>query len=98
MLQIKLVEGVDIRSLNEACNKFLAGLDADCVQEIKTDYKELIVLIQYVANEEWKSRMCCECQFWDDGGEPTMSGLCQCRGGRRRFDNKACNCFKDVGG
>ena len=98
MLQIKLVQGKDIKSLNDAANEFLAVFDEDAVKDIKVDYDKLIALIQYVANEEWKSRMCCECQYWDDGGEPTTSGICHECGQRRRFNYKACECFKDVRG
>lgn len=98
MVQIKLLEGVDIRSLNDACNKFLAGIDEDAVRDIRADYKEMVALIEYVTEEIWKKRMCCECQYWDDGGETTTSGICHECGQRRRFNAKACKCFKDVRG
>ena len=98
MLQIKFVQGKDIESLNDAANEFLASFDEDSIRSIGIDYDKMIALVQYVANAEWKKRMCCECKYWDDGGEPTTSGFCQENGRRRRFDYKACECFKDVRG
>lgn len=98
MLQIKLIPGKDIESLNNAVNAFLAVLSDEAVKDIKTDLDRMIAFIEYSTNEEWKKRMCCECQYWDDGGETGTSGMCQECGQRRRFNCKACECFKDVRG
>lgn len=99
MLQIKLVPGETIDSLNEAVNAFLANYKEDAIKDINVDTEKMIATIQYITSEEWKGEMCCDCRFWDDGdSEDSLVGLCQIRGGRKRFSNKACECWKDVRG
>ena len=95
MLQIKFVEGKDIQTLENNVNEFLASLTSE-VKDIKTENGMATIL--YEVFEAWKNRMCCECQYWDDGGEPTTSGICHECGQRRRFNTRACKCFKDVRG
>ena len=95
MLQIKYVKGKDIETLEKNVNEFLASLTSE-VKDIKTDQNMAVIL--YEVLETWKNRICCECQYWDDGGETTTSGLCHDCGQRRRFNSKACKHFKDVRG
>lgn len=94
MLQIKYVEGKDMETLENNVNKFLASLSSDEVKDIKRE--ETLVTILYERKDAWVGMMCCDCQHWDDGGEPTPSGLCHETGRRRRFNCKACERFKDV--
>ena len=98
MVQIKFVDSVEIEGLERAINDFLKTVESDAVKDIRVDFKELTATIQYELVEEWKKRMCCECQYWDDGGETSTSGICHEHGQRRRFNYKACECFKDVRG
>lgn len=98
MLQIKIVNGVGYGEIEDKINEFLATVDDDAVKDIKFDATEGIATIQYAIKEAWKDMMCCDCAYWDDGGEPVTSGLCQECGSRRRFNCKACSHFKDVRG
>lgn len=98
MLQIKIVTGVENQDLENEVNRFLTTVDDDAVKDIKVDTSKGIATIQYVIKELWKGQMCCDCKYWDDGGEPTTSGLCQECGQRRRFNAKACERYKDVRG
>lgn len=95
MLQVKLVQGKDMETLENNVNRFLASLSSD-VKDIKVDGATAFVL--YELEELWKDRMCCECQYWDDGGETGVTGICHECGQRRRFNYKACECFKDIRG
>ena len=96
MLQIKFVEGKDIETLENSVNAFLAYLSSEEVKDIKRE--GCLVTILYERKDAWVGMMCCDCKYWDDGGEPTTSGLCQECGKRRRFNCKACEFFKDVRG
>ena len=96
MLQIKVVNGKTADELTLETNMFLESISDDEVQDIDTSAAaEGYVIIKYLIKEEWKDMMCCDCKYWDDGGEPTTSGLCQECGQRRRFNAKACQRFKD---
>lgn len=98
MIQIKFIHANEIVALETATNEFLRTVDSETVKDIKYDFEELVAIVQYDLIAEWKNRMCCECQYWDDGGEPTTSGLCHECGQRKRFNYPACKCFKDVRG
>jgi len=93
MLKIKYVQGKDLQTLENNVNAFLASLTSEVI-DIKTE--EGMVVILYKEKESWEGRLCCDCQYWDDGGEMTTSGLCHECGQRRRFNNKSCDRFKDV--
>lgn len=93
MLRIKYVQGKDIQTLENNVNAFLASLTSEVI-DIKTE--EGMVVILYKEEEAWEISLCCDCQYWDDGGETTTSGLCHQCGQRRRFNNKACRSFRDV--
>ena len=95
MLQIKIIQGLELDSL---VNEFLATIDEDSIKEMDIDVPKQTAIIQYLTNEGWEKRMCCECQFWDDGGETNTTGLCQATGKRIRFNCRACKEFKDVRG
>lgn len=98
MLQIKIITVTHLSELDTTVNEFLATLDDEAVKDIKTDIEKGTATIQYAIKEAWKDMMCCDCAYWDDGGEPVTSGLCQECGSRRRFNCKACSHFKDVRG
>ena len=98
MIQIKFIHANEIVALETATNEFLQTVETESVKDIKYDFEELVSIVQYELIEEWKDRMCCECRYWDDGGETGTTGLCHEHGQRRRFNYKACKCFKDVRG
>ena len=96
MLQIKFVQGKDMETLENNVNAFLASLSSDEIKEFKRE--DCLVTILYERKDAWIGMLCCDCQYWDDCGEPTTSGICHECGQRRRFNAKACECFKDVRG
>ena len=98
MLQIEIVTGMTSEEIKRNVNRFLTTLQDDAVKDIKVEASDGIATILYVIQDKWKKRMCCECQYWDDGGETTTSGICHDCGARRRFNYPACEHFKDVRG
>ena len=98
MLQIKIITVTHLSELDTTVNEFLATLDDEAVKDIKTDIEKGTATIQYIIKEAWKNRLCCDCQYWDDGGETSVTGICHCTGKRRRFNNSSCKSFKDVRG
>lgn len=100
MLQVKIVQETEASDLNKSINDFLATIKSEDVKDIKfelSDYS-LIAIIQYEVVEPWAKAMCCDCQYWDDGGTTDAVGLCHECGQRKRFNCKACTSFKDVRG
>ena len=96
MLQIKFVQGKDLLTLETSVNVFLASLSSDEIKDIKRE--EWLVTILYERKDAWVGKLCCDCKYWDDGGETTPMGLCQECGKHRRFDCKACDRYKDIRG
>lgn len=98
MIQIKFINENEIAALETATNEFLQTVETESVKDIKYDFEEMVAIVQYERIEEYLKRICCDCQYWDDGGETGTVGICQEHGQRRRFNYKACKCFKDVRG
>lgn len=100
MLQIKIVSGMTDEELTTLTNEFLQTIPEDSVKEVDTSAAaDGHVTVKYVIAEEWKGHLCCDCRYWDDGDDcESMIGLCQECGGRRRFNQKSCQKFKDVRG
>lgn len=98
MIQIKFIHENEIVALETATNEFLQTVETESVKDIKYDFEELVAIVQYELIEEWKNHMCCDCMYWDDGGETGVSGICHETGQRKRFNYKSCKCFKDVRG
>ena len=97
MLQLKTVFFSSVKELDASVNEFLTGIESESFRSIEVKEDKGMAFILYEVKEKWKERMCYECQYWDDGGSSeSVSGLCQECGGRRRFNCKACNRFKDV--
>ena len=96
MLQVEIVKG---SNLQDAINDFLKTLKEDAVKAIKVEASEGIATILYTVKESWEGHLCCDCRYWDDSNDcEAMIGLCQVCGGRRRFNNKSCESFKDIRG
>lgn len=98
MIQVKIITTKELATLDCKANEFLATLDEDAEPSVNVDIEKGVVTIVYKVREEYLKRMCCDCQYWDDGGETGTVGICQEHGQRRRFNYKACKCFKDVRG
>lgn len=97
MLQIRIAQGKDIGDLEDKVNGVLEDIKSDDVKNIEFVIPELTAVIEYIRSEEWKGRMCMDCQYWDDAGSAdAVIGLCQVCGGKKRFNCKACEKFKDV--
>ena len=97
VLQIKTFPS-DPQNIDDLVNEFLRTIQSDAVKSIEVSETGFAV-VQYEVKEAWADRICSECKYWDDGGSvDSVSGLCQERGGRRRFNCKACDSFKDVRG
>ena len=99
MIQIKTVFFSSIREMDASVNEFLSGIGTESFKDIKVEEEKGFAVIIYEAEEAWKKRMCSECWYWDDSGESdSVSGLCHECGGRRRFNCKACDRYKDIRG
>lgn len=97
MVQIQIVEGKNVKEMQDATNAFLAGLKDEEVLNIKYDFTHPITIVEYSKVEAWRGRMCMDCKHWDDGNShDSVSGLCQMCGGRKRFNCSACSNYADV--
>lgn len=96
MLKVKIIKS-DINDLEQAINSYIADIDEDAIKDIDVDITKGTAIIQYTAQEEWKSHICADCKYWDDGGSSSsVGGLCHECGTRRRFNARACKAFKDI--
>lgn len=99
MLQINIIPGEGLTDLKDKINSFLATIKSDAVRHIEIDIEHITAIIQYEISEAWKNELCCDCSYWDDGGAPdAVNGLCHEKGGRKRFNCRACEAFKDLRG
>ena len=93
-MRVKIVVGTDYADLQNQLNDYLESLD----RTPATVRYELDKLIAIVEHEEKKivSR-CCDCQFYDAGGDIRGAwGLCHRKGIRTRFSEKKCECYMDI--
>ena len=92
MIQIKTFKPTDGE---DRINEFLSTIETEDV--IRIDVRESgFAVIQYEKKEAWSNRHCCDCKYWDDGGDTaSVGGLCIECGQIRRFNCKACNKFHD---
>ena len=98
MIQVKFINANEIVELETATNEFLQTVKAEAIKDIKYDFDELVSIVQYEFVEDWKNHMCCDCQYWDDGGDTSVTGICHETGQRRRFNCKSCEHYKDIRG
>lgn len=99
MLHIKTIFFNSVKEIDASVNEFLDTIETDSFRSIDVKEEKGMAFILYEVKEAWKDNICADCKYWDDGGAvDSVSGLCQECGGRRRFNNKACNRFKDVRG
>lgn len=98
MLQIKTFITKSVEENDNEVNAFLSTIPAEAVKKVETKEAGFVVVL-FEIKDEWADRLCCDCAHWDDSGSAdAVSGLCQECGGRRRFNCRACNRFKDVRG
>ena len=99
MLKVKIIDGVTKHKLEDELNEFLSTLTSEAVRNIVYDFPNFTVAIEYEMEEAWKNMICADCQHWDDGNSiDSVMGLCHECGGRKRFNCKACERFKDIRG
>lgn len=97
MLQIEIIEASTLDELTNKSNVFLSTLKSEQIKKINVDSDKCISIIHYEIGEFWKNCLCSECKHWDDGeSSDSIMGLCQAKGGRKRFNCKACEKFADV--
>ena len=93
MFQVKLVCGTDPQNLNDSLNRELSTIQSENVKVKFADAKTAFIVYETVSSKE----ICCDCQFWDDTQSNTsLMGFCQMCGKRKRFNDKACEQFKDI--
>ena len=89
-MRIKLLVGTDYKDLENQINE---AVKSQKDASVDVNFETIAAVVTF--NEDAKT-MCMDCRFWDDGGEhDSLIGLCQCCGGRKRFNNKSCGEFKD---
>ena len=98
MLTHKTVFFSSIKELDASVNEVLSTISKEEFYSIEVKEEKGLAFILYEKEEPWKNALCCDCQYWDDQGETSTSGLCHECGQRRRFNCKACKSFKDVRG
>lgn len=97
MLKVKIIDAVTRHKMEDELNGFLSSLTSEDVRNITYDFPNLTVAIEYEITDAWKNMICADCQYWDDGNSAdAVIGMCQECGGRKRFNCKACERFKDV--
>lgn len=89
-MQIKLLVGTDYKDLEDQINA-VVKTQKDATVDVNFETIAAVVTL----NNEAKT-MCMDCKFWDDEGHhDSIMGLCQCRGGRMRFNKSSCEEFRD---
>lgn len=97
MVLIKTVFFSSVHEMDDSVNAFLSTIESEAFRSIRVEEAKGYAVILYESEEAWKNRMCSECQYWDDvGSSDSVSGLCHECGGRRRFNCRACDRFKDI--
>ena len=97
MLKVKIVAVKQFADLEPTINNFIATLEEEAINDISIDIEKGTAIIQYIAQEEWKKRICADCKYWDDGGSTSsVAGLCHECGKSMRFNCRACKSFKDI--
>lgn len=92
MLKVKIIDAVTKHKLEDELNEFLSTITSEEVRNIVYDFPNF-------THVQWKNMICADCQHWDDGNSiDSVTGLCHECGGRKRFNCKACERFKDIRG
>ena len=89
-MRIKLLVGTDYKDLEDQINEAVKSQND---AKVDVNFETIAAVVTF--NSETKT-MCMDCKHWDDSGEhDSIIGLCQCNGGRKRFNSKSCGDFKD---
>lgn len=95
MKQTIFVTGLDLDDLNRRLNKALSEIEGE--SSISYHFDNMLAVIEYDTSAAYASNICCECQYWDSSNsESDVSGICQLKGKRCRFNCKACKDYKDI--
>ena len=99
MLKVKIIDAETRHKMEDELNEFLSSLTSKDIRNITYDFSNFTVAIEYELTDAWKDMICADCQHWDDGNScDSVIGVCQECGGRKRFNCKACERFKDIRG
>lgn len=90
-MQVKILVGDTYAELERKVNDFLDELHED-PKEVRIDLENWSAVIEY---DKTLNALCCECKWWDANDDDTI-GLCQKRGGRKRFNNRCCKEYVDI--
>lgn len=96
MLQTKFISGDDMAELEKNLNDALREIDGE--PNVRYFENSWIAVIETKIIPEYEGRLCCDCQFWDDVGNQSLSNFCTITGKRTRFNCQACRQFKDLRG
>ena len=92
-MQVKIIVGGTYAELERKINEFLNELHED-PKDVRVDLENWSAVIEY---DKTANALCCECKYWDDSGQnDSLYGLCQLKGGRKRFGSKCCKDYLDV--
>lgn len=94
--KIRLVEGTSIKELEVNANEALDSIESENI-DIKYMLPEKVIILEY----DYKpiKLTCMDCRFYDPNATVAKAwGICQCKGERKRFNEKSCEDFKDLRG
>ena len=91
-MQVKIITGNTLSELEDGVNSFLSSLKCD-PKNVQFYLDNQSAVVEY---ENVCKGICCECMFWDDGGDfEARIGTCQMLDIRKRFGDNSCNHFTD---
>ena len=89
--KVKFIVGANLCDLENQLNEHLRDIDADST--ITYDFEKYIAVIE--TKQICPTRLCCECQHWDDKGDhQALLGECPIKKKRVRYNDGACGQFK----
>lgn len=95
MLQIKICQGFSYDDLTQKVNEALSEIKSENVSVKYLPNDKYAVSIEYEIEEEYKSRLCCDCAYWEDDGH-SLANFCTLNGKRVRYNCRACTKYKDL--
>ena len=93
-MRVKIVSGTDYAELETKLNDYLSTIDHS---DAKINYQldKMVIIVEH--EEKQVVCRCCDCQYYDKGGDYRGAwGLCQKKGVRTRFSEIKCDYFTDV--
>ena len=94
MLKTKFISGHDMEDLERKLNRALEDIEEK--PNIRYYESSWVAVIEMEIVPEYVGRLCCDCAFWDDTGNSSLSCFCTQNGKRMRYYCRACKLFKDL--